>query len=158
MLPLVGRYLAKTFYNVHAIGPKKVAGYCRGIINGLRFDYWDMPIVRVIHNHIGRVTRGVKPWIPPDRSAHRPHAIRTWYCTDSTWDFLYERYGFDRATILEFEKQLELELAKCTSCVFALDHPIFRTIFEIDNEFLPEAVDPTLSELVASNRLTLEKL
>jgi hypothetical protein len=158
MLPLIGRYLAKTFYNVHNIGPKKVAGYCRGIINGLRFDYWDMPIIRVIHKHIGRVTRGIKPWIPPDRSITRPHADRTWYCNDDTWDFLYERYGLDRATIIDFEQQLGAELAKCSSCVYALDHPIFRTIFEIDNEFVPEAVDPTLSDLVASNRLPPEKL
>jgi hypothetical protein len=158
MLPLIGRYLAKTFYNVHSIGPKKVAGYCRGIINGLRFDYWDMPIVRVIHNHIGRVTHGIKPWIPPDRSAYRPHAASVWYCCDKTWDFLYDRYGLTRQTILDFERELETQLAQCSSCVYALDHPIFRTIFEIDNEFIPEAVDPILSDLVESNRLPPEKL
>jgi hypothetical protein len=151
LLPLIGRHLAKTFFNIHSIGPKKIRGYARGIVNGFRFDFSDMPIIRVIYAHIHRVTAGVRVWKPSTATWDFHHLPNVWKATDATYDFLCRRYDCTRDDINHLEADLKVALSRITSPVFSLDSPLLRRIFEIDNDFSLDAVDPNLSDLIEAN-------
>jgi hypothetical protein len=146
LIPKLTRTLCKTFIDIHPIGHNKIMGYARAIAQGMMFDYYNYPIMRIILRHILRTTRGYKRWLPPNYKQGFRHTPCSWSLTEDSIEWFVTEYGVAWEDVLKFEAELEAELASINSPIFGLDHPILRQMFKIDNGFLPEEVSVQYSE------------
>lgn len=102
--PKIGRLIGKTFHSMNKIEGSYLR-WLRGVCLGLDLSCSHVPILRVLIPHMLSLC-GDGPVLRSDDFEYKTRSTERRCTTESTWDYMFERYSLSESDVLDMEAEI----------------------------------------------------